>query len=1040
IDAWNKPWKVTCPECRKSFPTNDFEKFYELGIDADGFWNYELAKSENAKLVAAGQEGYLVNETLPEKGATWGVDDGYGYVDTTQTYKDTKGNTLNSTHTYVSFYNHWGLWHSGLIYNAVGDLAYAYLYTGDAKYGRVGAIMVDRIADVYPDMDTSVYRNQFTDGAYYAPKGKVSDYIWENQLAKQWAECYDAFWPMYEDQKVISFLSEKATKYGMANNKSTAALIRQNSEDNILRHIYDEILVGDIWGNFGMPQSTLAITAVVLDTMPETKEMLDFIFQDGEGLMLNGAVQVNKTTGGNVNRQLINAVDANGVSDEVSPNYSALWLNGVSNVARYTAGYDKYPEADMYNNPRFVKMFTWQLDTALRRTKMPALGDSGATGKDNDWDISSFHLIPAFRYTQDYRFAQYLYFLNGNKLDGLHYDATKKNPNSIQQDIEAVIRQYGEYDMDKSLQLTDFGYSVLKSGSVYGEGTNKRDTQRAFWMYWGRGAGHGHRDALNLGIEAHGFDMAPDLGYPTGTTGDSYASWYQTTVSHNTVLVNDGRQVSDRVSGGIPYHFDDAGRVKVMDADATNQYKNVASIYRRIVVAVDIDEEDSYAVDFFLVNGGNEHLYSFHAFSDEIAASSGISTTAQSGGTYAGKDVAFGTNSASVGYNGFNYLYNVKRDADVTGGNFMIDFKIKDFRDYFPVDPDAHLKMTMVNGFDLSEVAIATGMPPEIEENPQELKWILARRSGTNLRSLFMTVFEPYVNKSKISKIEQVAVTRADGAALGADEDVKAVKVTLTDGRIDYVAFARRSSVEYNIGGIFNMKGIVGVYSMKDGKNIYSYVNDGTKIGNATGTGSYTGKVQDFTKGIAFNNSITVSFDQTVKPEDLIGKYIYVSSSQPGNATYEIKGASKSGSNYVLDIGDITLVDKLDDAGNYVYKIAAGGTFRIPVSIIRDSGPQITPIENQVAEVGAEFTLNINATSSGTDPIKYSLVSGPSGISIDENTGKLTWIPASSHRGTHAIVVKASNGGFDSTETFAITVFGGSGGGGGGGGGAGGGG
>ncbi|MBR5272742.1 MAG: hypothetical protein IKU25_05040, partial [Clostridia bacterium] len=46
IDAWNKPWKVTCPECRKSFPTNDFEKFYELGIDADGFWNYELAKSE----------------------------------------------------------------------------------------------------------------------------------------------------------------------------------------------------------------------------------------------------------------------------------------------------------------------------------------------------------------------------------------------------------------------------------------------------------------------------------------------------------------------------------------------------------------------------------------------------------------------------------------------------------------------------------------------------------------------------------------------------------------------------------------------------------------------------------------------------------------------------------------------------------------------------------------------------------------------------------------------------------------------------------
>ncbi|MBR5272011.1 MAG: S-layer homology domain-containing protein, partial [Clostridia bacterium] len=1029
IDPWNNPWKITCPECRKQFPSNDFEKFYALGLGEDGLWHYEQAKTENAKLVAAGQPGYLVNELHPEKGEGWGVDDGYGYVDKTEQFTDMKGNVHNSTHTYISYYNHEGIWHASFLYDTIDALMYSYMFTGDVKYGRVGAIMVDRIADIYPDMDTAPYRHQFTDGGHYPPKGKTSDYIWENQNAKQWVEAYDVFWDMYEDEKVISFLSAKAEKYGFANSKANATMIRNNIEDNILRHIFEEMKIGDIWGNFGMPHSTLALTAVVLDTMPETKEMLDWVYQDGEALMINGATQYNHITGGNVLRQLINAVDANGVSDEIAPNYSALWLNGVANIARYTAGYDKYPEGDLYNNPRFVKMFTWQVDTFLRRKKMPAIGDSGATAMDNNYHLSTFHLVPAYTQTKDSRLAQILYQQNGNKLDGLHYEVTVRNPNSLQDDIEKVIKEEGIYNYDKSLQLTDFGYAVLKSGSLYGSGANQRDTQRAFWMFYGRGSGHGHRDALNLGIEAHGFDMAPDLGYPDGTTGPRYAGWGQTTVVHNTVVVNDKRQAGARTTG-IPYHFDDAGRVKVMDADAKHQYSLDA--YRRTVVAVDIDDEDSYAVDFFHVKGGNEHLYSFHSHSNSVTTE-GLNLVEQVGGSYAGPDVPYDTNVADQ--NGYGFLKDVKRDDNVVGGNFTVDFKIQDFRDYFETDPDVHLKMTMVNDFDLSEVATANGRPPVRDGNPNELTWVLARRSGKNLESLFTTVFEPYDTDSKIAKIETVPVTRADGQALAADENVKAVKVTLTDGRVDYVAFTRKTSVEYNIGGVYNMKGFVSVYSMKDGKNIYSYVNDGSKVGDVTGRASANGKVVDFTKGVQFKNTLTISLDEAIDPEELIGKYAYVSKTGTGNATYEILGATKSGNNYVLDIGDITLVDKLDDDGDYVYMVEVGKDVRIPLSLVRDSGPVIEPIPDQTTEAGAEFTYSIRATSPTGDPIKYSLVSGPSGIDVNEETGVISWVPQSSHRGTHAIVVGASNGTFDSTETFNITVFGSSGGGGGGGGG-----
>ncbi|MEG2378104.1 MAG: hypothetical protein RSC43_07095, partial [Clostridia bacterium] len=144
------PWKLQCPACRRKFPTNDFGSFYKLGIDEHGKWNYELAKQKNAELVAQGKPGFLVNlDSAGELGADWGVDDGYGY-DTGRTYS----NGCKEMHTYISFYNHWGVWHGGIVLNAVESLKDAYLYTGDPKYGRIGAILIDRIADVYPDMDT----------------------------------------------------------------------------------------------------------------------------------------------------------------------------------------------------------------------------------------------------------------------------------------------------------------------------------------------------------------------------------------------------------------------------------------------------------------------------------------------------------------------------------------------------------------------------------------------------------------------------------------------------------------------------------------------------------------------------------------------------------------------------------------------------------------------------------------------------------------------------------------------------------------------
>lgn len=1029
-DAYKEPWKIQCPDCRRKFPSNDFGKFYELGIDESGNWRYELAKERNAKLVAEGKEGYLVNKLYPEKDEhvdpktgqivnqgvhNWGADDGYGY-DTGKKYP----NGCKEMHTYISFYNHWAVWHGGIVKQAIDACNEAYMYTGDVRYGRVGAILLDRIADVYPDMDTAPYVNQLTTGGY-KPHGKVSDLIWENELAIAWTRAYDAIYPMYDDSQVVNFLADKAKKYKLKNDKSTSSLIRTNCEDGILREIFRSAQIGNLEGNFGMTQSAVTLAAVVLDSMPETREMIDWVFQDGIKVPSSDSSQACKVTGGNVNRQLITDVDRDGVSNEISPGYSQGWTTGVVRLADALDGYEGYPDKDLYKNPRLLKMFSYLGRQIMSRKSTVQIGDSGATA-DTSKHLGSYKMIPAFKSTANPMYAQILYFENGNKTDGLHYDIFTKNPNSLEQEVQEVINKYGEYDFDKSEQLCGYGLSVLRSGSLYpssGIGDNV-DTQRTFWMCYTRGAGHGHKDALNLGIEAMGLNIAPEFGYPKDTTSDDYGNWGQTTVTHNTVLVNNTAQ-NKPPQTGKPIHFDDSGRVKLMDADHASVYPGYCSIYRRSVITVQVDNKNSYGIDFFRVKGGNEHLYSFHALSDTIEESEGLNLVAQKNGTYAGENVEYGTR----GYNnGYSYLKNVNRAANVSGGSFMVDFKIKDFRKKLKNPQDMHLRMTMLNGFDMSEVAVADGCPPPRDGNPESLKFVLAKRSGNNLDTLFTTVFEPYSNQRYIEKIEPVSnVKHADGSAVASGEVVRAVKVTLVDGRIDYVVYAADNSIEYRVDDLFNIRGFVGVYTLKDGQEIYSYVNDGDKIGDTVGVGAYTGTVVDFTKDLNIKNSITVQMDCSVDTNKLVGQYIYIKNVGKSNAVYEIKNATMGTNNQVvLDIDDVTLIDDMAYDGSYIYNIEAGQTFRIPLPVVNDTSPIFNPVSRQNAEAGREFKLSVHATSPADRPITYRASSLPRGANVDTN-GQLTWIPDSHQVGPHHIAITASDGKLESTINFVIQVY-----------------
>ncbi|MBQ8003622.1 MAG: Ig-like domain-containing protein, partial [Oscillospiraceae bacterium] len=217
-----RPWKIQCPDCKRTFPSNEFDKFYELGRDEHGIFNRELALERHQEMFGGTYgTGYLKNTLYPEVGTEksgvkltgdetvekWGVDDGFGY-DTGRVYS----NGVKEIHTYIAYYNHFGLWYPnkqnpGILVDAVKTLAEAYIFTGDEKYGRVGAILTDRIADVYPKYDMSLYSPTYEVSDGGVSTGITIGNIWECDTVRNVSRVYDAFFPMYDNPEVIKFLS-----------------------------------------------------------------------------------------------------------------------------------------------------------------------------------------------------------------------------------------------------------------------------------------------------------------------------------------------------------------------------------------------------------------------------------------------------------------------------------------------------------------------------------------------------------------------------------------------------------------------------------------------------------------------------------------------------------------------------------------------------------------------------------------------------------------------------------------------------------------
>ena len=86
--------------------------------------------------------------------------------------------------------------------------------------------------------------------------------------------------------------------------------------------------------------------------------------------------------------------------------------------------------------------------------------------------------------------------------------------------------------------------------------------------------------------------------------------------------------------------------------------------------------------------------------------------------------------------------------------------------------------------------------------------------------------------------------------------------------------------------------------------------------------------------------------------------------------------------------------------------------------------PSITSTPDTVANVGEEYSYQVEADDIDGDTLSYSITSGPAWLSINANSGALTGTPQQSDVGSESVTVEVEDGkGGSDTQTFIINVM-----------------
>jgi len=823
----DNPWKTICPIGGEEYPSNDFGAFL-----ASGMKDRSLLTGPYA-------------------------DDGWGW-------EQHPGDAHKWW--FIAYYNHW-LWQRYTI-PITRAFSRAYLLTGDPRYAHKAIVLLDRIADVYPEMN---YNKQSRYAKEYSPTydGKIVNWIWETGVATDLAEAYDNVWEGVD-----------AAKEAQAFLGRTGPEIRANIEANLLAEIKAAYDRGQIRGNFGMHQKALLTDAIVAQAGDEDA-IVDRLLNDSGGEFQHEGIGY----------ALTNYFSRDGVCNrETAPGYAMTWVRNLTTIAELL----RRLGVNLYADPRMRALFAYPERMVAIGKFTPAIGDSGsaingavrlgpkeARIAHREYGGPEFARLVRRSYDEERAFRDY---------EDLFTDpALPPEPPKPARADDPQLR---------SDNLAGYGLALLRDG-------RPRDGA-AISLFYGTHIGHGQADMLNVEFFALGRKALPDLGYPQFAAQDPEPpGWSRNTISHNTVVVNAKKQTN--YDCGDLVAFAASPTVQFADVDAPKAYDREVTMYRRSVALIN-DRRGTYALDVFRVRGGEQHDYSLHGPEGAFTVS-GLDLPKPRKGTLAGPDVAFmrfyddperddpDYGGSPYGYegSGFSFLENVQEAA--ASAPWSADWELAD-------RPGAHVRITWLPE-SRQETFVCDGRPPMRPGAPERLKYVISRRTGDKpLSSTFLALFEPYRGRPIITSARSL-----EPAGRGAAGAVAAA--VTTEAGTDYIACATsyRRVTRFEEG--LSFAGHFGVLSMDgEGRMRRAFlVGDGEMTLGGVGLrlrGSARGSVEsvDYAK-----RRVVIRLadpEAKIAPEAMAGRWVRFRNARHVTA-YEIVSARKQKGRLVLSLGGIDL-------------------------------------------------------------------------------------------------------------------------------------
>ncbi len=736
IDPWKFPFKTQCPHCDMLFPTNDFSAFYRSGLDRHAVFDPKLA-----------DRSLLFNSDHPDPADPlhrFGVDDGTGYVEGEKRWRFIGAYLI---------YGHWKI----LVLAGVNHLSEAYFVTGEPIYAHKAAILLDRIADVYPTFDfieqAVVYERKLGSNGYVSTWHDACEEV--RELAQSYDRIFDA---LPEDTELVKFLSRKAETFDLENKKRTFVEIQKNIEDRIFR----DTIAHEYKIKSNYPRTPVSI--VTMETVvgwPANRDRVMKLISD----IIDTSTKVDGVTGekgmtgyGTIGPRALGELI--GVFDRLDPNL-------------FRSLYSKFPV--LHQTYRF------HVDMWCMETFYPRVGDCGTYGQQvanfagltfrpyaAGSEPSMFQFLwRLYELTGDPTFVQCLFIANGKTVDDLPHDLCTADPEAFQKKIEKIVSEIGIEIKLPDVNKRQWKLAVLRSG--------KGQNRRAAWIDYDSGGKHSHKDGMNIGLFAKGLDLLPDFGYPpVGYGGWDFpkAVWYTKTAAHNTIVVDGQNQQGCEGKtilwgSGKTIHLI---RASAPDMIPGNQEENR---YERTLALVDLSPEDSYLLDVFNVKGGNDHAKFVTPFFG----------TPKTSGLNLKPAPDFGHDTL---------MHNTQTDSS-PNENWSVDWTIDDYYKYRKDNPPVHLRYT--------------GLTPNVETSLSECwvdvgsnfgggeKWVsrlMVRRNDKNapLSSSFASLLEPYTTSPKILRAKRFPLTLPDGTAL--DEMNGAIMLDIANGRTHTLAFSDR--------------------------------------------------------------------------------------------------------------------------------------------------------------------------------------------------------------------------------------------------------